>query len=234
MHTHLIGAAARGRWRCPGGSRGRGNSIGFRVTAGARPAEGSGVVFGGRSGERGGVRGAARVRQQSIGRYGVQVRKLLARRHPGRCAAEHGHRPRRRHRQPHLRGVDDGFQRQPKDKVKLTDKNPYGVEVSPYVASGKTTQVLIEYGRLKPGITPTLSTPTPTTAACTRPTGRRGRTSVSSPTCPSPRRRRPRRSTRSRRRSSSSRAPTRARHCRPCARTARPLSPRSEAHVRSA
>ncbi|WP_234386780.1 hypothetical protein [Streptomyces sp. ERV7] len=46
----------------------------------------------------------------------------------------------------------------PKDKVKLTDKNPYGVEVSPYVASGKTAQVPVERGRLKPGVTYTFHT----------------------------------------------------------------------------
>ncbi|MCF3132410.1 hypothetical protein [Streptomyces olivochromogenes] len=41
----------------------------------------------------------------------------------------------------------------PKDRVKLTDTNPYGVLVSPYVASGKPAQAQVDYGRLKPGVT---------------------------------------------------------------------------------
>ncbi|MFG7942610.1 hypothetical protein [Streptomyces cacaoi] len=40
----------------------------------------------------------------------------------------------------------------PKSQVKLTDENPYGVLVSDFVASGKTAQVAVEYGRLKPGV----------------------------------------------------------------------------------
>ncbi|MFJ6944839.1 hypothetical protein ACISU4_09335 [Streptomyces wuyuanensis] len=46
----------------------------------------------------------------------------------------------------------------PKAQVKLTDANPYGVLVSGYVASGKTAQVKVEYGRLKPGVTYTFHT----------------------------------------------------------------------------
>lgn len=38
----------------------------------------------------------------------------------------------------------------PGTKVKLTDANTYGVLVSPFVASGSTAQVQVEYGRLKP------------------------------------------------------------------------------------
>ncbi|MEU6772542.1 hypothetical protein [Streptomyces sp. NPDC046759] len=40
----------------------------------------------------------------------------------------------------------------PDKPVKLTDDNQWGVLVSPYVASGKTAQVQVDYGRLKPGI----------------------------------------------------------------------------------
>ncbi|MFI0372646.1 hypothetical protein ACH35V_32695 [Actinomadura sp. 1N219] len=39
----------------------------------------------------------------------------------------------------------------PKDRVKLTDDNEYGVLVSDYVASGKTAQVTVPSGKLKPG-----------------------------------------------------------------------------------
>lgn len=39
----------------------------------------------------------------------------------------------------------------PKAQVKLTDANPYGVLVSGFVASGKTAQVTVPYGKLKPG-----------------------------------------------------------------------------------
>ncbi|MFF4229724.1 hypothetical protein [Streptomyces sp. NPDC001820] len=46
----------------------------------------------------------------------------------------------------------------PKNQVKLTDANPYGTLVSPYVASGKTAQVPVEYGKLKPGVTYTFHT----------------------------------------------------------------------------
>ncbi|MDA5139888.1 hypothetical protein PEM37_00065 [Streptomyces sp. AD681] len=38
----------------------------------------------------------------------------------------------------------------PATKVKLTDDNPYGVKVSPYVASGSLASVKIDYGVLKP------------------------------------------------------------------------------------
>ncbi|TYC15830.1 hypothetical protein [Actinomadura syzygii] len=41
----------------------------------------------------------------------------------------------------------------PKDRVKLTDDNPYGVLVSDFVASGKTASVTVDTGRLKPGVT---------------------------------------------------------------------------------
>ncbi|MFG3134538.1 hypothetical protein ACGFZU_43560 [Streptomyces tendae] len=37
----------------------------------------------------------------------------------------------------------------PATKVKLTDDNPYGVKVSPYVASGSLASVKIDYGVLK-------------------------------------------------------------------------------------
>ncbi|NVK80238.1 hypothetical protein HG542_21610 [Streptomyces morookaense] len=46
----------------------------------------------------------------------------------------------------------------PKTQVKLTDANPYGVLVSPFVASGRTAQVTVPYGRLKPGVTYTFHT----------------------------------------------------------------------------
>ncbi|WP_049714186.1 hypothetical protein [Streptomyces caatingaensis] len=46
----------------------------------------------------------------------------------------------------------------PKTQVKLTDANPYGVLVSPFVASGKTAQVTVPYGKLKPGVTYTFHT----------------------------------------------------------------------------
>lgn len=41
----------------------------------------------------------------------------------------------------------------PGTKVKLTGANPYGVLVSPYVASGGTASVKVDYGRLKPRTT---------------------------------------------------------------------------------
>ncbi|TDC05260.1 hypothetical protein [Actinomadura bangladeshensis] len=41
----------------------------------------------------------------------------------------------------------------PKAQVKLTDANPYGVLVSDFVASGKTAQVTVPSGALKPGVT---------------------------------------------------------------------------------
>ncbi|WP_347732032.1 hypothetical protein [Streptomyces sp. CAU 1734] len=46
----------------------------------------------------------------------------------------------------------------PKTQVKLTNANPYGVLVSPYVASGATAQVQVDYGILKPGVTYTFRT----------------------------------------------------------------------------
>ncbi|MEV6653955.1 hypothetical protein [Streptomyces sp. NPDC051219] len=41
----------------------------------------------------------------------------------------------------------------PGTKVNLTDANPYGVLVSPYVTSGSTASVKVDYGRLKPRTT---------------------------------------------------------------------------------
>ncbi|MEV0982602.1 hypothetical protein [Streptomyces sp. NPDC049915] len=41
----------------------------------------------------------------------------------------------------------------PKTQVKITDDNPYGVLVSPFVASGKTAEVTVPSGKLKPGTT---------------------------------------------------------------------------------
>jgi hypothetical protein len=46
----------------------------------------------------------------------------------------------------------------PKDQVKLTDANSYGVLVSDFVASGKTAQVTVDYRKLKPGVTYTFRT----------------------------------------------------------------------------
>ncbi|GAA1143717.1 hypothetical protein [Streptomyces javensis] len=46
----------------------------------------------------------------------------------------------------------------PKDQVKLTDDNPYGALVSPYVGSGTTAEVTVPYGKLKPGTTYTFHT----------------------------------------------------------------------------
>ncbi|MFF4506905.1 hypothetical protein [Streptomyces sp. NPDC001401] len=46
----------------------------------------------------------------------------------------------------------------PKTQVKLTDANPYGVLVSDFVASGKTGQVTVPYGKLKPGVSYTFHT----------------------------------------------------------------------------
>ncbi|WP_242882683.1 hypothetical protein [Actinomadura litoris] len=41
----------------------------------------------------------------------------------------------------------------PKEQVKLTDDNQYGVLVSDYVDSGKTAEVAVDSGKLKPGVT---------------------------------------------------------------------------------
>ncbi|MER7050125.1 hypothetical protein [Streptomyces jumonjinensis] len=46
----------------------------------------------------------------------------------------------------------------PKTQVKLTDANPHGVLVSPFVASGQTAQVTVDYGKLKPGVLYTFRT----------------------------------------------------------------------------
>ncbi|WP_329028100.1 hypothetical protein [Streptomyces sp. NBC_00690] len=46
----------------------------------------------------------------------------------------------------------------PKAQVKLTDANPYGVLVSPFVASGALAKVPVPYGKLKPGVTYTFRT----------------------------------------------------------------------------
>ncbi|WP_327323426.1 hypothetical protein OG735_13560 [Streptomyces sp. NBC_01210] len=46
----------------------------------------------------------------------------------------------------------------PKTQVKLTDDNPYGVLVSGFVASGKTAEVTVPNGKLKPGTTYTFHT----------------------------------------------------------------------------
>ncbi|MFE0683803.1 hypothetical protein ACFW17_23710 [Streptomyces sp. NPDC058961] len=45
-----------------------------------------------------------------------------------------------------------------KDRVKLTDANTYGILVSDFVVSGKSAEVLVPYGKLKPGVTYTFHT----------------------------------------------------------------------------